>query len=308
MICMVAAMFVFCSSVQAVTWNVPGDFDTIQDAIDSDDVSDGDTIHVLPGNHAGAYVTKSVEIRGDGGAVIDDGPLHPAGLTMGFRMLAGSDGATISHLGFTVDLAIMNGAAVSDVTVDQCTFTNAIQAVSNWCGNGWNISHNVITDLRASGGGGIGILVADYTGGVVTGNTVSHNTITGTLHVSGSGGYCGTGVVLYADFRWGRLGAEEISGNRVMKNKISLESDTPDVVDVVAIELTDTRNDGTLDPVLYDNTISFNDIRGTVWKVGLTPESLADENAFMRNLGFDWPGSEVATPLNSGSLGPFGPQ
>ncbi|MCK7483383.1 MAG: hypothetical protein M0C28_44855 [Candidatus Moduliflexus flocculans] len=67
---------------------------------------------------------------------------------MGFRFLAGSDGASINHLVFEVDLAIMNGAAVSDVTIDHCTFRNAVQAVSNWRGNGWAISHNGIIDLR----------------------------------------------------------------------------------------------------------------------------------------------------------------
>ena len=85
--------------------------------MDSSDVSDGDTIRVRPGNHAGAYVTKSVEIKGEGNALIDDGPLRSSGLIMGFRLLAGRDGATISHLDFTVDLAIMNGDAIDNVTV-----------------------------------------------------------------------------------------------------------------------------------------------------------------------------------------------
>ena len=99
-----------------VIWRVPGDFTTIQEAIDSPDVDDGHRILVGAGSHAGAYVTKAVEIRGEGGAIIDSGPLHPAGLTMGFRLLEGSDGASINHLTFAVDLAIMNGDAVDSVT------------------------------------------------------------------------------------------------------------------------------------------------------------------------------------------------
>ena len=303
--CLTVTMMVFCTTVQAVTWNVPGDFTTIQEAIDSAQVLDGDSIQVGPGTHAGAFISKSVEISGEGGAVIDNGPLHPAGLTMGFRMLAGSDGATISHLRFEVDLAIMNGAAVDAVTVDHCTFANTIQGVSNWCGNNWQISHNVITDLRSRNGGGIGILVADYTGGTVTGNVVSHNTITGTLHVhpDDGGGYCGTGIVLYADFRWGRAGAEEISENRITKNKVALISDTPEVVDVVAIELTDTREDAsTLEPIIYDNTIGFNDLRGTVSAISLTPEGLEDFNTITRNLGT---GIRVGTGLKPTLFGPF---
>ena len=277
------------ANLQAATWNVPGDFAAVQDAIDSSLVMDGDTIMIGPGQHAGASLTKGVEIKGEGGAVINDGPAHPAGLSQGFRLMAGSGGATISHLQFEVDLAIMNGEAIDDVTVDHCTFNNTIQAISNWRGSGWQISHNVITDLRTRNGGGIGILIADYTGGTVQDNIVSHNKIAGILHVDpqDGGGYNGSGIVLYADFRWGRAGAQSISYNRVVKNKVSLVSDTPEVVDVAAFELTDSRDDIEADPypVIFDNTIGFNDCRGTALQMVITPTELEDENQISRNLG-----------------------
>jgi len=271
-------------------WYVPGDFASIQEAIDDPDVMDGDTIRVGPGNFAGALIDKSVTIKGEENAVIDSGPMHPAGLSYGFRLLAGSDDATLSHLTFDeVDLAIMNGDAVNGVTVTHCRFNSAIQAVSNWRGSGWEISHNTITDLRTCNGGGIGILVADYTGGDVKDNVVSHNTIAGTLFVDpdDGGGYNGSGIVLYADFRWGMAGAQEISNNRVVKNKVSLVSDTPDVVDVAAFELTDSRDDPDADPfpVIFDNAIGFNDFRGTTLQIALTPEELGDYNYISRNLG-----------------------
>ncbi|MHC4324182.1 MAG: right-handed parallel beta-helix repeat-containing protein [Planctomycetota bacterium] len=288
MICAAAAfMTALGNTVQAESWHIPDDFLTIQEAIDSPEVAEGDTIIVAPGNHAGALVDKSVEIKGEDGAVINDGPMHPAGLSMGFRLLAGSDGATISHLGFTVDLAIMNGDAVDYITVRNCTFTNTIQAVSNWRGSGWQISHNVITDLRTRSGGGIGIIIADYSGGVVESNVVSHNKISGTLHVdpADGGGYAGSGIVLYADFRWTRTGAEAIKNNAVIKNKVSLVSDTPEVVDVWAFELTDTRDDPGLGPVLFDNSIGFNDFRETTNHIALTPSELDEANDISRNLG-----------------------
>jgi hypothetical protein len=122
----------------------------------------------------------------------------------------------------------------------------------------------------------------------VSDNVVSHNKITGTLHVDplDGGGYDGSGIVIYADFRWGRAGAEKITKNRVVKNKVSLVSDTPDVVDVHAFELTDTRNDPTIDPpVILDNAIGFNDFRGTVSQIALTPLELEDINQISRNLG-----------------------
>jgi len=271
------------------TWRVPTDFATIQEAIESDVVVDGDRVLVEEGFHAGAYVSKAVEIRGVGNAVISSGPMHSSGLLMGFRMLAGSDGASISHLTFQVDLAIMNGAAVDGVTVSHCTFYNAIQAVSNWCGSDWEITHNLIEDLRTRNGGGIGVLIGDYAGGCVTGNTISYNTVRGVLVVdpNDGGGYNGSGIVLFADFRWGMAGALEISGNRVTHNSISLISDTPDVVNVVAFELTDSRDDPEADPypVLFDNAIGFNDFRGTEIQIALTPVELEECNDISRNLG-----------------------
>jgi hypothetical protein len=270
-------------------WHVPGDFATIQEAIDSPDVAAGDTILVGPGNHTGALVTKPVEIRGEDGTVINNGPVHSSGLVQGFRLLAGSDGTVISHLRFEVDLAIMNGGAVNDVTVTHCTFENTIQGISNWRGSGWEISHNEISDLRTHCGGGIGILVADFSAVPqgVKDNEISHNKISGVLHIAPDdcGGYNGTGIVLYADFRWGGAGAEEISQNRIVHNQISLTSDTPEVVDVVAIELTDTRDDEEQEPVIFDNAIGFNDLRGTVLQIDPTPDSLADVNYISRNLG-----------------------
>ncbi len=263
------------------------DYSTIQEAID--DPNGVEKIKVCSGEYAGALVDKSVEIVGAGDVTINYGPVHGSGLIQGFRMLAGSDGSEISHLTFEVDLAIMNGAAVSDVSIHHNTFLNAIQAVTNWRGNGWTISHNRIVDLRTRNGGGIGILVADYLGGTVSGNVVSHNTIEGTLKVyeHDGGGYDGSGIVLYADFRWGGAGALAIKDNSVVKNTVSLVSDTPDVVDVHAFELTDTRDDVSAIPypVLFDNAIGFNDWRGTASQMVFMPEELEAENEISRNLG-----------------------
>ncbi len=297
---MLMSIVVLPYAATAASWEVPGDYATIQAAIDDPVVIDGDSIVVGPGNYAGAKVNKRVEIRGEGQAVINSGPAHGSGLIQGFRLLTGSNGATFSHLTFTVDLAIINGDGVDEVTVTQCTFLNAVQAISNWRGNGWEITHNVITDLRTRCGGGIGILIGDYSGGTVSDNVVSHNKISGTLHVPADdcGGYNGSGIVLYADFRWGALGATEISFNRILKNKIALTSDTPvvvevaasdsssDGVDVVAIELTEARDDtDPHDPVITDNGVGFNDLRGTALQIVLTPSTLDDVNDISRNLG-----------------------
>ncbi|MEW6659890.1 MAG: hypothetical protein AB1424_14625 [Thermodesulfobacteriota bacterium] len=283
---LVSSLLFLVSGAMAAEWRVPGDFLTIQAAIDSPNVNAGDRIKVAPGEHAGAFVTKGVEIKGQGGAVIASGPLHGSGLVMGFRIMTGGEGTTIKNLKFTVDLAIMNGAAQNNVTVRHCTFLNTVQAVSNWRGSGWEISHNKIIDLRTRNGGGIGILIGDFAGGTVQDNVVSHNDISGTLHVDANdgGGYNGSGIVLYADFRWGGAGTQSLTHNRVIKNKVAFASDNSSVVDVVAFEMTDTRDDPEL-IVITDNMAVFNDFRGTALQIDLTPDNLDQYNLILRNLG-----------------------
>ena len=161
----------------AADWRVPRDFATIQAAIDSALVEEGDRILVGPGSHAGALVTKPVHIQGTGGATISTGPLHPSGMTQGFRLFDGSDGTTISHLRFTVDLAVINASfnVVDEVTIAHNTLMNPVQGITNWLGSRWTITQNDVVDLRTRCGGGIAILVGDYNGGVVSDNVVSHN-------------------------------------------------------------------------------------------------------------------------------------
>lgn len=273
------------TAAPATVWHIPEDFTTIQDAIDSDDVLAGDTILVGPGSHAGALVTKSVVIKGKGGAVIDDGPVYDGGLILGFLLVGDSGGATVSHLRFEVDFPIM-GSFVNNVTVKHCTLLDPLQGISNWAGSGWVISHNKILDMRTACGGGIGIFIGDWQAveGGVNDNVVSHNEITGTLHVASDdcGGYDGAGIDLYADFRWGADGAEKITNNRVVHNKVSLTSDNPTVVDIAAIGLEDSREEV---GVIYDNVVGFNDLRGTELQIDLLPEELDEDNTISRNLG-----------------------
>jgi hypothetical protein len=291
------------ATANAVTWNVPGDYATIQDAIDSPDVMEGHTILVGPGNHYGALVTKAVEIKGEGGAVINDGPAHSSGLIQGFRLLAGSDGATITHLGFVgVDLAIMNGAAVDEVTVDHCTFTSPIQGISNWNGQGWSITHNVINGLRTRNGGGIGIFVGTYTLLSTANNSlIAHNKITGQVIApcGEHGGYSTPGIALMSDGRQDPAGP--LTGNRIIKNKISLELVLPDPTTCttcsiipnemvcVGIELTDYALYTSTSPDLTGNKVGFNDVRGVIGiPIALNPDdTVANENAISRNLGDD---------------------
>jgi len=262
--------------------HLPDDYTTIQDAIE-----DTECVKIIVGSGEwdGALVDRPVEITSEGNAIINNGPAHSSGLIQGFRLLAGSDGTIISHLQFEVDFPVMNGEGVDNVTISHNSMINSIQGVSNWVGSNWSINHNDIRDLRTRCGGGIGILVGSFTGNSANDNVISHNDISGTLFVDPNdcGGYNGTGIVLYADYRWGRNGGP-LTGNRVVNNKVSLVSDTPDLVNVVAIELTDTRDDENIHDIV-GNAIGFNDLRGTTEQIALTPSNLDESNDISRNLG-----------------------
>jgi hypothetical protein len=56
------------------------------------------------------------------------------------------------------------------------------------------------------------------------------------------------------------------------------------VVDIVAFEMTDTRNDPN-QVVIQNNAIGFNDFRGTTIQIALTPSNLDEVNSLSRNLG-----------------------
>ena len=279
------------------TWLVPGDFATIQQAIDSPAVASGDTIVVGPGEWAGATVNKQLTIEGEDGAIIvGGGPLHPAGFYMGFNLEANSGGTIISHFTFAgADLAIRNAAAVDGVTVTHCVFLHTLQGVSNWGGSDWTITHNVFKDLWARNGGGIAILIGDrsFTPGGVNGNVVSYNKISGLLDlVSGEGGgYNGAGVSIYADFRNPAWGALLITGNVISHNRVNMVSENPDLVDFDAVELSYATgqlpppDDKTAQGVIYGNLILFNDLRGSANTIALNPTALEASNTISRNLG-----------------------
>lgn len=295
-------------AASAATWTVPGDFPTIQAAIDDPGVAAGDQIRVGPGEHAGATVTKGVHIKGQGGATIVDGPFfanHPLGgeLNYGFVFPAdhSGDGATIEHLTFDgVEFPVFS-RGTDDVTIRHNTMLGPVQGVTSYAGSGWTIEHNDIEDLVSICGGGIGVIVGDNsaTPAGVRGNVISQNDVSGTLHVhpDDCGGYDGSGIVLFADFRSGRQGAVAITDNLIVKNEVSLTSDTPAVVDVNAVELTDTRNDDGLAPVIFDNAVGFNDLRGTAQQILLTPAGLDQINEISRNLGENRGGGSHPAPF-----------
>jgi len=278
----------------ANTWWVPGDFSTIQKAIESDDVKDGDTLRVGPGIFEGAEVTKGVHIVGVGKTVIDSGPAGPLDLEYGFWLQEGSDGASISHITFAVGFGVygkpdydvtVDGKPANDVTVDHCRFINNFQAITNWGGSNWYIHHNTIVNVITVGDeGGIGgtpILIAGQEGAaVVRDNVVAHNSVTGEVLFDpdddGSEGNIWAIGMAY-------VGAEAISGNLVTHNRVNLVSNRPDLRKVVAFVLADFTASSSPCDVIHDNVITKNDFRGPSIQFEVSPTDLWNCNLIYKN-------------------------
>jgi hypothetical protein len=286
-----AASVVGQAQAEPPSWRIPGDFPTIQAAIDSSTVADGDTLLVLPGRHAGATVTKALAIRATGHALIVSGPVVNALGKAGFLFPGGGAGSGSRIDGFRfagVAFPVFSRGA-DDVSVTRNTMHAPNQGVTSWAneswGKGWVIAHNSIVDLRTRCGGGIGILIGDFAGGVVAGNVIAHNDVQGIVNVpeGDCGGYTAPGIVLFADFRYpGDAGAAAIEHNRVLKNRVHLRSRQGALVSVAGVQLADTRDlAGTL--VVVHNDIVYNDLRGMQVPVSLIPDELAAVNRIEKN-------------------------
>jgi parallel beta-helix repeat protein len=168
----VVAVLAFPGVASAGTIQVPGDYPTIQAAIDAS--VDGDTIVVGPGTYEENidFLGKAITVRGADGpetTVIDGGSLGPV-----VRFDSGEDGSSVLK-GFT----IRNGRAATDV--DDEGGGIKIQ------GSSPKVVGNVITGNRAcNSGGGIALLAASP--------LIKRNVITNNSQVGCSGGVGGGGI------------------------------------------------------------------------------------------------------------------
>ena len=265
---------------------------TIQAGIDN--ASPGNIVRVRKGTYFGAVVNKAVALEAEGRVIVNDGPFsHPGMFRAGFLFNADHSGNGASIEGFDIvgavqaagddgklDFGIFSRGA-NDVTVKKNTLTNFLQGITDWNGQRWTIEKNKITDLWTSCGGGIGILVGGFDGSAILDHVVRENDVNGTVQVSADdcGGYDGTGIVLYADFRGTRTGASSISGNSVEKNKASLVSNMPELVNANGIEV--TVADST-DPIITGNVIEKNHVKDTSGN-GIAVSDGSSNNTFDKN-------------------------
>ncbi len=267
-------------------------FVTIQAAIDDVDTLDGHTIEVGAGDWDGALVTKSVEIRGEDGAKIVGGPTYSGSLKFGFRLVSGSDGATISHFTFdNVCLPVYSNHGVDDVTIEHNRIYVTMQGITNWDGDGWVIRQNVIEGIYALWGGGIGIAFGSR-GDDVSGNLVTHNKIV--AEIPDDRAFSVGGILLCTDER--KVPPGIVSNNKIVHNKVKITGESSWAISLQLIPPIGTDPIGTL----RANIVGFNDLRGSDDCIGYYPDAATLEpiNTISRNLGEDANRGHGAVPAN----------
>ena len=282
---LIFAALLFAAPAAAADWTVPGDFATIQDALDNPGVVDGDRIFVRPGTRFGAVVTKAVEIIGTKKTIINDGPFLPgtnwARVGFFFPDDYSGNGATIRGFTFIgtpmtarvddgyLDFGVFSRGA-NDVTVEHNVIQNTLQAITNWSGSGWRISHNKIEGLWVLNGGGLGIFIGSRYGTPADNNIVSFNKVQANI-THDTGNYSVAGICLMCDARYSFPGGP-VRYNTIIHNTFRVICRWTDGTPLgVGLELTDLLLDEGEDATIVGNRIGFNDFRKSSIEIALNP-------------------------------------
>jgi hypothetical protein len=282
---MVLGLVSMLSTAQAVNvWSVPGDFETIQQAVDDPGVLAGDMIMVASGGHEGAKVEKGVNIVGEDGAYITSGVVASGG----------------NYAGFYVNGTEANGASISNFTID-CTSTDPklLAAVLVWGSDDVTVSHLDVKAVNA------GLNVTHTKDSAITHNKISGGVVGITL----SGGLLETNdnLLAFNNIEATQYGILVISfgtpiqNNKIVHNKIVAWPIDPATQYADAVALI---NLGPLN-ILY-NFIGFNDFRGSQYSIYAFPAGL--ENTISRNLEDGVNGRGVIDPPPEVPASIFNPQ
>ncbi|MFC1930000.1 right-handed parallel beta-helix repeat-containing protein [Chloroflexota bacterium] len=253
---------------------VPRDYATIQQAID--EASSGDKIIVQAGTYAGATVNKAVELVGTS-AVIEG----PEGTWLGFYILGEGSGATIRGFKLVGLCLPIYGNGANDVTIEHNVILDSMQAITNYNGSGWNISHNEIEGLWAvypPGYGGIGILISAWLSSGANSNRVAYNKISADVTKGTELPYTRPGI--YLDSEGGPA-----KNNTVVHNTSVVTGWSGDEPVGVGFEIDDFPLAAGGEAMVTGNIIGFNDFRGSTIEMYVYPDEAEANNIISRNLG-----------------------
>ncbi len=251
---------------------VPGDHETIQEAVDA--ASPGDRILVAEGNYKGAIITKRVKISGVGDeTVITEGccgVFFEAGF---FLHSSGADGAQISDLSITLsDTGAVHRTGISGrefgdgspvrVAVRNVKFVNLDIGVFARFASGWRITDNVVEGLRETPHSNlsIGIWLSGSGNFLVANNTINHDG-------PGLAGQIYVGINLSG-------GAAQTENNKLVNNTISVEAAVAAKANDIELFTFSPDCDGPI--IIFDNKVVNNDAQNVLF----TPSCLVDHNVF----------------------------
>ena len=296
-VCFAALVVLLSAGAQADTfWNVPGDFDTIQDAINA--ASPGDTIIVGAGLWDGAVINKeSLAIIGIGGAqIIGVDLLSNSTALVGFLLAFDeveregyANNTTISNFSFEdmdypVYSSYNNVITVSHLKIKRCQV-----GISNVAGSNWTITHNEIEDLIYSNpdfGLPIGINLCGYESIAASNNLVAFNDISSLDPTGCTGAFACIGIFLGAGVL-PTLPPGPVMNNKIVHNNVQINGGNYSAGLCFWGAIT----------YINSNRVGFNDFRGTyvsteppmgfemfLYQQGASPEA----NDFSRNFGDLW--------------------
>jgi hypothetical protein len=279
-------------------WRVPDDFGTIQEAVDLADP--GDTIVIGEGSFCGAFVWKTLTIRGDEDAdarIISCPGISPAfffngkPFFVGLQMLPDAAGSTIEHLTFDGQgwaddnelLAVGVNApfyvgfdphTANDLTIAHNRFLGGIGGLTVR-GSGSSIHHNVfdgytIDDETGIGGWGVD-LVSINTFATLVGidllepaadNSVQHNKFMTTVR----DGVTQPWVSAHPEVTFVGIAADDQNGMLLRNNKFSIAPDSTGTLFGAGIIVSDELAVG----ASSDAVIMKNDGRGSEYMLIIT--------------------------------------
>jgi parallel beta-helix repeat protein len=192
----------FITVVEGKTITVPGDFPSIQEAIDN--ASDGDRVVIANGSYEGDWNdglrrNKNLELRGKKITVeSENGPnnctIECRGVGRGFNIHEGEDKYTVIK-GLTIRGGKSSGGGLYIENASPTIIGNIITKNKGYLGGGIHcknaspkIKDNTIDDNNADGGRGGGIYCCEGAKPEITGNTITNNLAT--MEALGAGICC----------------------------------------------------------------------------------------------------------------------